>query len=134
LADTVSTARIFIDEWHFGDEGWVFAIGAQVQLPWQPFEWEHLPRCLDVWDPVELADVRFALRDAALETPVLAGVVSRIRALECRFPSHARGHAIPGSGTARDVRQARGWTGDVEGSEGVLMAFLIDLLLTDAAM
>ena len=124
----MTTERVHIEEWHFGDEGWNFEVGAHLRLPCDLLHPEQVANLLELWDSEILRGVRYTLADGLVEnTRVLAGVITRIQALECRYPSPTGGRAIAHSGTAQDVSHARGWTGDVDCSTGIVMAFLIDL-------
>jgi hypothetical protein len=75
-----------------------------------------------------LTVVQLISRNASAEPgEVLEGVITAIAALGCRFPSSEGGRPIPRSGFTRQVQQARGWTGDVDASEGLILGFVIDL-------
>ena len=119
-----------IEEWHLGDEGWVFEVGATVRIYCDALDAERLGWLLEQWDEDSLRDVRYSVGDIGGGEQLLAGVITGITALECRYPSPAGGRPIPGSGTARQVRQARGWTGDVDATQGSILAFVIDIELT----
>jgi hypothetical protein len=130
LTATVTTTRIYIEEWHFGDERWVFDVGARLRVRCGVVDSELLAAWLQLWDEQTLHGVRYTVGDVTGEDPVLVeGVITSILALECRYPAPAGGRAIPHSGTAHQVRQARGWTGEVDFSRGVVAAFLIDVQL-----
>src|SRR5690348_2773430 len=78
---TVTSVRIFIEEWHFGDEGWDFEVGARIQLPCEPFSTDDLAQVLQVWDAEVVQDVRYSAPVLTVEeAPVVAGVVTRIQA------------------------------------------------------
>jgi hypothetical protein len=126
----VTTARVHIEEWRFGDERWVFNVGANRRLYCDVLDPDKLTSLLQVWDEECLRDVRYAVGDGPSgEEEVLEGVITSIAALECRFPSSAGGEPLARSGVARQVEQARGWTGDVDASEGLIVGFVIDIEL-----
>jgi hypothetical protein len=118
---------VYIEEWHFGDEGWVFDVGSSVRIHCDLLRQDELTALHDLWDEQSLRDLSYSVGDVGGGKQVLAGVITSIAAFECRFPSPDGGRAIPGSGIARQVRQARGWTGDVDASKGLVLAFVIDL-------
>ena len=130
FTSAVGVARIFIYEWHFGDERWVFNVGDRRRLCCDPLSPELRDSLLEVWDEPLIAGVAYTAGDMASETPQsLSGVIVGIVALKSRYPSRHGGMSIPHSGTARSVREARGWTGEVDFTVGIVDAFVIDLEL-----
>jgi hypothetical protein len=128
----VTTARVHIEEWRFGDERWVFDVGAPLRLNCNVLDSESMTSLLDLWDVETLRGVRYTVDDGfEEERQLLAGVITSIVALQVRFPTSFGGRPIPHSGTARHVQQARGWTGDVDPSVGMTLGFVIDIELSD---
>jgi hypothetical protein len=128
----VTTARVHIAEWRFGDEGWVFDVGAPLRLECDVLDTESVTWLRELWDAETLRGIQYTVDDGfEEERHVLAGVITSIVALEARFPTSIGGSPIPHSGTARQVQQARGGTGDVDPAAGLILGFVIDIELAD---
>src|SRR3954453_12576589 len=52
----VAIARVHIEEWHFGDDGWVFDQGSAVRIYCDVLDADELGRLLELWDEESLRD------------------------------------------------------------------------------
>jgi hypothetical protein len=118
---------VHIAEWIFGDQGWAFDLGARVSLRCERIDADERASLLQFWDEDVLREIAYSVDGVTWGNAQISGVITAITALAVRYPEPWGGHAIPRSGTARQVSQAKGWTGDVDATQGLINAFILDI-------